>query len=63
MLVVMHFFYVQVLSGFKVHDVNVEVIVICCRQQLPEHKHLGVHREHWLIISCTVLEGGTTLGE
>lgn len=61
MLVVMDLLDIQILSRFKVHNVDVEIIFIGCWQQFPQYKNLRVYRQHRLVICSAILEGGLAL--
>ncbi len=47
---------VQVLPGLEIHNMHIEVVVLCLRQQLPQHKHLWRYWQHWGVIHCAIQE-------
>ncbi len=52
---------VEALSRLEVHDVDVEVVVRCCWEQLAKGKHLPWDRQHRLVCCVAVLQLWFTL--
>ena len=48
--------YVQELARQEVHDVHVEVVVGCLRQQLAQEEYLPCNRQRRLLVRCAGLE-------
>jgi hypothetical protein len=61
MLVIVDLFHVKVLSRLKVHHMDVEVVFVACRKQLPQYKYFRCDWQYWAVFCGAVLEGWLAL--
>jgi hypothetical protein len=62
-LVVVDLLHIQVLPRLKIHHMDVEIVFIACRKQLPQYKYFWCNRQYRPVICSAMLKDWLALCE